>query len=231
MAQFDDWMEYLRHLNTISIFVRFAFAIICGGIIGMERGKKRHAAGLRTHLVVCIGSASVMMVSQYIALYLNPNTDPARLGAQVISGIGFLGVGTIVVTGHKQVKGLTTAAGLWASACMGLAVGIGFYEGAFIMCLFLYLVLEVLNRLDEQYLKSSNNIQLYIEYEQGIRFSSVLTELRKKGWHADSIEQLHAEGDCTAMLITLSHSGKRQDHNTLLESLRELEGVYFVEEM
>ncbi|WMJ83699.1 MgtC/SapB family protein [Oscillospiraceae bacterium LTW-04] len=231
MAQFDVLLDYLRQLNIVSIFVRFAFTIFCGGIIGMERGKKRHPAGLRTHLVVCIGSASVMMVSQYIALYFSANTDPARLGAQVISGIGFLGVGTIVVTGHNQVKGLTTAAGLWASACMGLAIGIGFYEGALIMCLFLYMVLEVLERLDEQYLKTSNNIKLYIEYAHTMRLSSVITHLRDKGWKTHAIEQLKTDCDCAAMLVTLSHAGKRQAHDILLEGLRALDGVCFAEEI
>lgn len=231
MAHYGVLLDYLRQLNIASIFVRFAFTVICGGIIGMERGKKRHPAGLRTHLVVCIGSASVMMVSQYIALYLNANSDPARLGAQVISGIGFLGVGTIVVTGHNQVKGLTTAAGLWASACMGLAIGIGFYEGALIMCLFLYMVLEVLERLDEQYLKTSNNLKLYIEYAQMMRLSAVITQLREKGWKTHAIEQLKTECDCAAMLVTLSHNGRRQTHDTLLECLRALDGVYFVEEI
>ena len=148
----------VRDINMYSIILRFLLSILFGGTIGIERGKKRHAAGMRTHIVVCMGAASVMMVSQYISTILQTATDPARLGAQVISGIGFLGVGTIVVTGHKQVKGLTTAAGLWASACMGLAIGIGFYEGALVMCLMLYIVLEVLNLWDERFLKNGNII-------------------------------------------------------------------------
>ena len=105
-------------------------------MIGYERGKRKHAAGLRTHIVVCIGAASVMMLSQFLSVYSDSSTDPSRLGAQVISGIGFLGAGSIIITGHhrgQHIKGLTTAAGLWASACMGLVVGSGFYEAAVIM--------------------------------------------------------------------------------------------------
>ena len=121
LVQIGLLLEPLRALTLLSIFVRFALAVLLGGIIGMERCKKGRPAGLRTHLVVCIGSASVMMVSQYIINTIDSASDPSRLGAQVISGIGFLGVGTIVVTGRNQVKGLTTAAG-----AMGLGVyGVG----------------------------------------------------------------------------------------------------------
>jgi len=222
----------VRDINMYSIILRFLLSILFGGTIGIERGKKRHAAGMRTHIVVCMGAASVMMVSQYISTILQTATDPARLGAQVISGIGFLGVGTIVVTGHKQVKGLTTAAGLWASACMGLAIGIGFYEGALVMCLMLYIVLEVLNLWDERFLKNGNNLQIYVEYTSETRFSLVLKELRKRGWHAVSVETVNAGGhDCTSMLLALTHSGKKVDHALMLESLRELDGMLFVEKM
>ena len=227
-----DLIVCLRELNMASITLRFALAILFGGIIGIERGKKLHAAGMRTHIVVCMGAASVMMVSQYITVVTKITSDPARLGAQVISGIGFLGVGTIVVTGHKQVKGLTTAAGLWASACMGLAIGVGFYEGAIVMVLSLYLVLEVLNRMDEKYLKNGNSFNMYIEYVSGMRFSIVLKKLRQRGWHAVSVEEVRAGGEnCTSMLISLTHSGKKVEHDLLLEELREIEGVLFVEKM
>ena len=128
-----DWAglaAYLRQMNLVSILCRFVLAAVCGSVIGFERGKKRHAAGLRTHIVVCIGAMSAMLVNQYIITYFNPNSDPARMGAQVISGIGFLGAGTIVITGHQrgqQVKGLTTAAGMWATSAIGMAIGAGLY--------------------------------------------------------------------------------------------------------
>ena len=103
------------------MLVRFAIALLGGGIIGMSRGKRQHAAGLRTHLLVCIGAASVMMTSLYQAQNLGVPGDAFRMPAQVVSGVGFLGAGSILVTGKRHVTGLTTAAGLWASACMGLA--------------------------------------------------------------------------------------------------------------
>ena len=130
-------IDYLRDLTTISVIIRLTMATLFGGIIGLERGMKNRAAGFKTHILVCIGSTLAMLTNQYIIAYMNSSADPSRLGAQVISGIGFLGAGTILVTGKQQIKGLTTAAGLWASACMGLAIGVGFYEGAIIGCTFI----------------------------------------------------------------------------------------------
>ena len=114
-----DWMGSLRDLNVLSVCVRLLLAMAFGGTIGFERGIRQRAAGLRTHMLLCVGAASTMLVSQYIYASYGVG-DPARLSAQVISGIGFLGAGTIIVTGKQEVKGLTTAAGLWAAAIVGL---------------------------------------------------------------------------------------------------------------
>ena len=145
---FEELTLYLREINTISIIIRLTLATICGGILGAERGRKKRPAGFRTHILVCIGAAMIMITSQYMSDILGMTGDASRMGAQVISGIGFLGAGTIMVVGKNEVKGLTTAAGLWACACMGLAVGIGFYEGAILSCIFLYAVVTVLHRWD-----------------------------------------------------------------------------------
>lgn len=228
--------DYLRQMNMASILCRFVLATICGSVIGYERGKKRHAAGLRTHIVVCIGAMSAMMVNQYICTYLNPAADPARMGAQVISGIGFLGAGTIVITGHQrgqQVKGLTTAAGLWASACMGLAVGIGFYEGAIVMCVFLFMVLVSLNRLDERYLKAASVMRLYVEYSRKLPFSALLTVLRESGWHMTHVEYLthEAEYNSNEVFLDVQRTGRNINEHDILETLRSVDGVLFVEDI
>ena len=128
------------------VLVRLLAASVCGGIIGIDRGKKHRPAGFRTHMLVCMGAALTILLSTYLCAMLtgslwnlNPGevmitTDVSRFGAQVINGIGFIGAGTIIITGRQQVKGLTTAAGLWASACMGLAIGAGFSSAALIAC-------------------------------------------------------------------------------------------------
>lgn len=124
----NELTNYLREVNTASIILRLTLATICAGIIGLERGRKKRPAGLRTHILVCIGATLIMITGQYMRDILHIQDDVSRMGAQVISGIGFLGAGTIIVVGRNEVKGLTTAAGLWACACMGLAIGIGFMK-------------------------------------------------------------------------------------------------------
>lgn len=128
---FDNLSIDLYSINIYSVIFRLFLAILIGGIIGTERDYKNRAAGLRTHILVSLGAAVVMMTNQYIfEMYPDADLDITRMGAQVVSGIGFLGAGTILVTSNNQVKGLTTAAGLWAAATIGLAIGIGFYEMA-----------------------------------------------------------------------------------------------------
>ena len=132
-----ELMNYLREFNFASVFLRLVLAMVFGGMLGIERAKKRRAAGFRTYMFVCMGATLAMMLGQYetellAAMWANSieavgnKVDVVRFGAQVINGIGFLGAGTVIVTGRQEVKGLTTAAGLWASACAGLAIGAGF---------------------------------------------------------------------------------------------------------
>lgn len=121
--------ETLVNFNTISICVRIALAVLIGGFIGLERSRHGRAAGLRTHVLVCVGSAMATMLGLYSTIVLGFEGDPLRVAAQVVSGIGFLGAGTILLRGETLITGLTTAAGLWATATIGLAVGLGFYAG------------------------------------------------------------------------------------------------------
>ena len=158
-------MDKLNELNIISIFFRLLLASICGGILGIERERKNRPAGFRTYMLVCITSAMVMITNEYISnKYLIG--DPSRMGAQVISGIGFLGAGTIIVTGKNRVKGLTTAAGLWASACIGLTVGIGFYSGAIIGCIMIFVAMSLLYKVDDYIMSSTKEITVYIEFSE-----------------------------------------------------------------
>ena len=117
----------IRDFSFLSIALRVLFTCISAGLIGYERGLEGRAAGFRTHILVALGACIVMCVDQYLVTMINPNADPARLGAQVINGIGFLGAGTILANG-KRVTGLTTAAGLWTMACVGLAFGCGYFD-------------------------------------------------------------------------------------------------------
>lgn len=145
-------------LYFLGIAIKLALAGVLGGIIGYERENTQRPAGFRTHILVCVGAALVMVTSEYIFEQYHSfvNMDPARLGAQVISGIGFLGAGTIIRDGFN-VKGLTTAASLWAVSCVGIAAGIGFYSGAVIATIIIYLTLLSLKKFE----KNISNMKRY----------------------------------------------------------------------
>ena len=138
----------LRDVTLASVTTRMLLAVLCGGLIGIERAYKRRPAGFRTHILICLGAAITTLTSQFLYLNLHYYTDMARLGAQVVAGIGFIGAGTIIVTRQHRVKGLTTAAGLWASAIIGLALGGGFYEGALLTTVLVLVAESFLSRLD-----------------------------------------------------------------------------------
>ncbi len=159
-----EFMSYIREMNILSIALRLALALIIGGIIGLERGKQGRAAGMRTHILVSVGSALTAMIGFYARDIIGIATsDPLRIAAQVISGIGFLGVGTILIKGRFQITGLTTAAGLWATAAIGLALGSGFFEGALITFVFIVVTITVLHRLEYKITKRYNRFGIYME--------------------------------------------------------------------
>ena len=137
----------IRDMTFWAILARLTLAVVCGGLIGAEREIKRRPAGFRTHILICLGSAITTLTSQYL-LFQHLYNDIARLGAQVISGIGFVGAGTIIVTRDKRVKGLTTAAGLWAVSIIGTAIGAGFYTGGTVCYAFILLAMNVLRLVD-----------------------------------------------------------------------------------
>lgn len=130
---FENLALNLQELNWGTVLFRILFSMLVGGLIGTERDIKQRAAGVRTHMLVSMGAAIIMMTNEYIYYaYPEAGIDISRMGAQVVSGIGFIGAGTILVTSEHRIKGLTTAAGLWAAAAIGLAIGIGFYEIAIV---------------------------------------------------------------------------------------------------
>lgn len=224
--------NYLREINTMSIILRLILATICGGVLGAERGRKKRPAGFRTHILVCIGAAMVMITSQYMRDILKMNNDASRMGAQVISGIGFLGAGTIMVVGRNQVKGLTTAAGLWSCACMGLAIGIGFYEGAIISCVFLIGVVTVLHRADLYSRTHSRILDIYVEVQDIAGVTNFLNMVKSDGTKISNLEvrkskNLNEHIIGLTMTLTLA---RKWDHEEYLLQLHNLEGVCMAEE-
>ena len=214
------------------IIIRLALAFFFGGIIGLNRGVKRRGAGIKTHVLVCMSSALVMMTGEYIYENYGGTGDIARLGAQVISGVGFLGVGTIMVTGRNQIKGLTTAATLWTSACMGLTIGIGFYEAAVIMEFLVMMNLVVVTKIDHYIVSHSRIIDLYIEFRNIKAVSEFVNAMRinKINFQFSEMNKVHIKGAGVAAMSTIKLK-KRDDQDFIMDTIRSVEGVQFVEKL
>lgn len=156
-------IDFLRDLNLVTIIIRLVLAMLFGGTIGLERGKQGRAAGMRTHIFVCLGATLTTMIGFYSVEMLGGLSDPLRVAAQVISGIGFLGVGTILIKGRFQITGLTTAAGLWCAAAIGIALGAGFYEGALITFACSVLTMTIFWRVEYMLNKKYSRFGIYVE--------------------------------------------------------------------
>lgn len=224
----------LRELNEISIVLRFVLAVICGGLIGIEREHKHRPAGFRTHILVCLGAASTTMTSQYLISFFGAGaTDPARLGAQVIAGIGFIGAGTIIVTKRRQVKGLTTAAGLWASAIIGLAIGVGFYEVAGYATFLILLTETILSKIDWFLHSRAKCINVYIEYTTAENLSDIMSMLKQLEVQVVDIEiaKSRAENEHNISAILSLECSKNILPEAVLSKISRVEGVKTVEEL
>jgi len=222
----------IRELTLTSIFVRLLLTVVLGGIIGMERGMKNRPAGLRTYMLVTLGACVVMVTNQYIYQVFDTG-DPVRLGAQVVSGIGFLGAGTIIVTGRNKIRGLTTAAGLWATATVGLAIGIGFYEVALLAGLLVFLVLTVLHKWETYMRRAGNRVELYIELKPGATLREFLDVARE---YKLDVSGIHPEADSAEEVGTssffVSLKGRRQvRHGDIINIVRKMDIVAYIEEM
>ena len=228
------WLNYLRELNIASIALRIALAMLVGGILGSERGRKNRPAGFRTFMLVSIGATLVVITNQYASVYFGVS-DPVRMGAQVVSGIGFLGAGTIIVTGRNQVKGITTAAGLWTAACSGLAIGIGFYEGALIGGIAVYITVVFMQRLDDRLHTHTKVIGLYLEYNNEQPFSKFLEYARSQQFEVHDIQisksNLVKDQYLSITLAAKNISKEKRTHQEMTETLTRAPGVMYIEEL
>ena len=237
-------LDYLRELNMTSVMVRLLLAMVFGGVIGLERGRKGRAAGFRTYMLVCLGATLTMLLSQYeyymvthdwasLAIEIGLRTDVSRFGAQVINGIGFLAAGTIIVTGQQEVKGMTTAAGLWASACTGLAIGAGFYECVFLGLLLISLVIRVLPHVENFIVENSRYMNIYVEFDSLDDVGAILGQIKSQNVHIFDVDIDHGREDrsrnpSVVLSIRLHH---RQSHTSVLAAISELESVRVIDEI
>lgn len=234
LGKINSISSYLADLNMISTAVRLILAMLLGGIIGIDRGMKRRVAGVKTHTIVCLGATLVMMTGQYISLYINQSGtgDAARLGAQVISGVGFLGVGTIIVTGQRHVSGLTTAASLWASSCIGLAVGIGYYSGAILTTVCILVVFRYFKAIDIYVENHSNVYEVYMEFESNESMSNVIKKLREEDIQVNNIIIVKKKTKNQNVVIQASlDAGRWRTKKSIFRIIEEQQGVVTVEEL
>ncbi|MGO4927751.1 MgtC/SapB family protein [Fundicoccus sp. Sow4_F4] len=226
IRQFD-----FHELHFYTIFLRILLSLVVGGIIGLERGIKSKSAGFRTYMLVCLGSAMVMMTNQYIYDTFGSG-DPTRMGAQVVSGIGFLGAGTILVTHRNQIRGLTTAAGLWVAACLGLAIGIGFYTGAVLGGITVLFILTLFEKVKILIEDRTRTIDCYIIFESATDFHNLLKHTAKQAWKIIEIESEHSDFDAPHHIYEITFQLNHNDQmDYFMEYLEKREGILFVKKI
>jgi len=234
----------LREFSFVSVAFRLILAMLFGGVLGFERAHKRRAAGFRTYMIVCLSAALTMILGQYESIMLADrwsaiaaesglSIDVGRFGAQVINGIGFLGAGTIIVTGKQQVKGLTTAAGLWASACMGLAVGAGFYECVLLAFLLIFLSFRLLPYIETIIIERARNMNIYVEFLHLDDVGRIIARIKAQGAQIYEVDITRRQDG-----VSRAHSAvfairldQRHGHERILTSISELESVTAIEEV
>lgn len=214
-----------------NVIIRMLVSLVLGCIIGLDRGIKRRVAGTKTNTVVCLGSTLVMLTAQYMEVMFPGMADMSRMAAQVISGVGFLGVGTIIISGH-QVRGLTTAASLWTCACIGLAVGIGFIDGAVIICALMLFALHVLPHVERLAYRRTRYFTLYLEVNSNKAVLPIITYLKQEGIKIENFDILKGKekGDPSSVLINL-HIRDLNKIDTYIDEMEQLEGVTAVENL
>lgn len=220
--------QFLEELNAVSVALRLILATVMGGIIGMERGATKHAAGLRTFMLVCLGAALAQIVDMRCVMVYGTG-DPVRLAQGVINGIGFLGVGTIVVTGRSHIKGLTTAATLWTTAVLGISIGSGYFYSSVITFALIMIVIKMMANFSRKQMQHNRYLQVKVEVSGTEGAKNVIAYLRQNGYRITEIDKRKSDENILLGLdIDLC---KKINHDLVIEALEKLEDVEFVTEI
>lgn len=217
------------NMSFSTIVIRFVMAMAFGAALGFERTRKLRGAGLRTYTLVCVGAAAAIMSGLYI-FETYQVSDPTRMASQVISGIGFIGAGTIMVTGFHSIKGLTTAAGLWTAACMGIVIGEGFYEAAVVMLLVILFSMLIGAKIQTKYLSSSKRLRLYVLFDNDDGFYKFVQFLQEQAIVITEFEIMGTVGKYTSIAFVLKFPNKEK-HSDMLELIKASNFVAYVDEM
>lgn len=213
-------------MDLSQVFIRMFLAAICGAIIGSDRVVKGRPAGIKTHALVALGASVAMITGEYIMVEYGGNQDVSRLAAQVISGIGFLGAGTIMVTGQNQVLGLTTAAGLWFAGTLGISIGGGYYEIVLVAMLVWAFIFIALARLDSYLAKRNLEYKIYVYIKEENSIINLLVELDRNDILINKKESLNKEGNLWVIYGTLT---KTQNTDNLWKMIDDLNGIDVIE--
>ncbi len=229
-----ETLPLLKELNIVSITLRILLALILGGLLGIEREQKHRPAGFRTYIVVCLGATLAGITNMYM-FQTTGTGDPARIPAQVISGIGFLGAGTILVTRSSHIKGLTTAAGLWCSATIGIALGCGFYSGAIICSLAIVFSLRILTLVDKHLDHRRKFINIYAEFSDPHFSSELIKYCNDKTYELIDLDLFPPKtpsGDIVTGVATFTiKADNPKNYTDILNDLQNLNGVVLVHKL
>ncbi len=222
ILSFSDW-------TVTNIIIRIIASLLLGCLIGLDIGVKKRGAGAKTSSIICLGATLIMLTAQYMDIVFPEKTDISRMAAQVISGVGFLGVGTIIVSGH-QIKGLTTAASLWACACIGLATGIGLIDISVIITLLMIVILHALPAIEKYLYEHSKYFGLYIDLENNHVIPKFLEACKAENIEIDSFDvtKPKSSNKSVSIIATIKIPDfKKSDY--YMSVLENIEGVIFIE--
>lgn len=222
--------EQLQTVNMVSIVVRFLLVTICSGILGFERERRNQAAGFRTYIIVSNASALVMLTNIYISQHIG-YTDLVRMPAAVITGLGFLGAGTILVTKSHEVRGLTTAAGLWSVAIIGIAIGAGFYVGGLTCFVVIFFAMEILSKVDKHIGKAPKVATVYCEVDSQQAVGKLIRHIKSNECAISNFE-MHSSScnaDDYVSLLFILQMGNGCELCNIVKSAQEIEGVLLVD--
>ncbi len=224
MAFLNDLIKTFEWQTVTEVLIKSVLAVVIGGFIGSERARHGRAAGMRTHILVCLGAALTSMLSIYVAA-VTGSGDVLRIPAQVISGIGFLGAGMIILKNNNVITGLTTAAGVWTTSIIGIAIGYGFYSGAVIVAALFLIAIVLFSKLERR--KKSTEV-IYLEIDDMYRANDICAEVKK---------MIKTECNCKTQAPKSECQGHlginviiEQRINFDVENLRDIQNVVFVEE-
>lgn len=219
----EIWGNSVNNLSIVTMLLRIALSMICGGVIGLERGKANQPAGMRTYMLVSLGACIVMITGEFV-YYKFATGDPARLGAQVISGIGFLGAGSIVISGKLRIRGLTTAAGLWVSACIGLVIGIGFFECGIAATLAVYVTMGTFKRVEDRITFHNGWFGVYVQLGDISNLTDFYDGINALGMKIGEVQIFEKKHEFKGAIISIQNC-IHEDREDVLKKIGMIHGV------